>query len=222
VVNVSDNGDISDIHIKNQARFCLTLTYIICFFALTFKCQNVTLKMMENIENSVKPVVVQQEPLRTLVEWDAMARTFKKRDKEFFRTIFSLLILVVIILFFAQQFMLILAIIATAFLAYVLNTVPPEMVHHKITTQGVVTAEHAHPWKELKSFFFSEKHGEKILNVDTVAKFPGRLMLLFRNQDQGQMKDIMSKYLLFKEQAPVMWLDRASSWLSAKVPLEKS
>jgi hypothetical protein len=177
---------------------------------------------MEKTENEVKPVVVQQEPLRTLIEWDAMARTFKKRDKEFFRTIFSLLILVVIILFFAQQFMLILAIVATAFLAYVLNTVPPEMVHHKITTQGLVTAEHAHAWKELKSFFFSEKYGAKILNVDTVNKFPGRLMLLLGDQDQAQMKEIMSKYLLYKERAPVTWLDRASSWLSAKVPLERS
>lgn len=176
---------------------------------------------METNENEVKQVVVQQEPLKTLIEWDAPGRTFKKRDKEFFRTIFSLLILVVIILFFAQQFMLILAIVATAFLAYVLNTVPPEMVHHKITTQGVVTAEHTHTWKELKSFFFSEKYGAKILNVDTVNKFPGRLMLLLGSLDQAQVKDAMSKYLIYKEKAPVTWLDKATSWLSEKVPLER-
>ncbi len=176
---------------------------------------------MEKTENDVKPVVVQQEPLRTLVEWDAPARTFKARDKEFFRTIFSLLILVVIILFFAQQFMLILAIIATAFLAYVLNTVPPGMVHHKITTQGVVSAEHASQWKELKNFFFSEKYGQKILNIDTTSAFPGRLMLLLGDQDSENVKQILSKYLMYKEKAPVTWFDKATSWLSEKVPLEK-
>ena len=177
---------------------------------------------MEKTENPASSVVVQPEPLKTLLEWSSPARTFKARDKEFFRTIFSLLILVVVILFFAQQFMLILAIVATAFLAYVLNTVPPEVIPHKITTQGVVTAGHGYEWKQLKNFFFSEKWGAKILNVDTVNKFPGRLMLLLGTQDQNQTKEILSKYLLFKESAPITWLDRASSWLSAKVPLEKS
>ncbi len=177
---------------------------------------------MEKNEIQEKPIVVQPEPLKTLLEWSSLARSFKTRDREFFRTIFSLLILVVVILFFAQQFMLILAIVATAFLAYVLNTVPPEMISHKITTQGVATAGHCYDWKQLKSFFFSEKWGAKILNIDTVNKFPGRLMLLLGTIDQNQVKEILSKYLLYKEQASITWLDRASNWLSAKVPLEKN
>lgn len=176
---------------------------------------------MEQTKNQTQPVVVQPEPLRTLIEWDAPARPFKARDREFFRTIASLLILIVVILFFAQQFMLILAIIATAFLAYVLNTVPPEMVNHKITTQGVSAGDHSYDWKQLKGFFFSEKHGAKILNVDTVNKFPGRLMLLLGNQSEDAVKQILSKYLIFRESVPLTWLDRASSWLSQKVPLEK-
>ncbi len=184
-----------------------------------------------NIEE--KPIVIQPEQLRTLIEWDAPARPFKARDREFFRTIASLLILIAVILFFAQQFMLILAIIATAFLAYVLNTVPPGDVHHKITTQGITTqnapglglgvlasSTYSYEWKKLKSFFFSEKHGAKILNVDTVNKFPGRLMLLLGLQNQDEVKQIISKYLLYKEQAPISWLDKASSWLSQKIPLE--
>lgn len=177
---------------------------------------------MEKMEANAQPIVVQPEPLKTLLEWSSPARTFKARDKEFFRTIASLLILIVVILFFAQQFMLILAIVATAFLAYVLNTVPPDTISHKITTQGIVTAAHSHSWKELKNFFFSEKYGQKVLNIDTTAKFPGRLMLLLGSQDQNQIKEILSKYLLYKETPPITWLDRASAWLSEKVPLEKS
>jgi hypothetical protein len=176
---------------------------------------------MEKQENQPIQPPVQLEPLKTLLTWTSPARPFKKRDKEFFRTIASLLILVVIILFFAQQFMLILAVLATAFLAYVLNTVPPEMVEHQITTQGVVTAGHSYEWKNLKHFFFSKKHNSDILNVATKQNFPSLLMLLIEEKDKDQIKEMLTKYLLYKENITPNWLDQASAWLAEKIPLEK-
>ncbi len=176
--------------------------------------------MMEKQETQTSQPIVQPEPLKTLFSWESPARTFKKRDKEFFRTIASLLILVVLILFFAQQFMLILAILATAFVAYVLNTVPPEMVKHEITTQGVVTVGHNYEWKNLKYFYFSKKHSSTILNVGTKQNFPSLLMLLIEEKDKEKIKEMLSKYLLYKENVPPNWLDQASSWLSEKIPLE--
>lgn len=175
---------------------------------------------MEKQENPTVQAVVQAEPLRTLLAWESPARTFKKRDKEFFRTIASLLILVVLILFFAQQFMLILAILATTFLAYVLNTVPPDMIKHEITTQGVTTAGHSYEWKNLKHFYFSKKYNSTILNVATKQNFPSLLMLLINETDKENIKSILSKYLLFKEKVTPNWLDFASNWLSEKIPLE--
>jgi hypothetical protein len=175
---------------------------------------------MDKPENQPVQPPVQLEPLRTLLTWTSPARPFKKRDKEFFRTIASLLILVVIILFFAQQFMLILAVLATAFLAYVLNTVPPENVEHQITTQGVVTAGHNYEWKNLKHFFFSKKHNSDILNVATKQNFPSLLMLLIEEKDKDQIKEMLKKYLLFKENVAPNWLDTASNWLSDKIPME--
>lgn len=174
---------------------------------------------MEKQEEITKPIV-QQESLKTLFSWESPSRTFKKRDREFFRTIASLLILVVLILFFAQQFMLILAILSTAFLAYVLNTVPPETIKHEITTQGVVTAGHNYEWKNLKHFYFSQKYASTILNVGTKQNFPSLLMLLIDEKDKENVKQILSKYLMFKENVTLGWLDKASSWLSEKIPLE--
>ncbi|MFH1289766.1 MAG: hypothetical protein ABIH88_03565, partial [Patescibacteria group bacterium] len=61
--------------------------------------------------------------LKTLLSWKAPSRVFKRRDKDYFTTLGSIVFLVIIILFFLKEWFLILAIIAFAFVTYVLATV---------------------------------------------------------------------------------------------------
>lgn len=183
---------------------------------------NVKLIAMTDQKREVlKTIVVQQEPLKVLFTWTAPERVFKKRDPEFFRTIFTLLILIVIILLFAQMFILVLAIIATAFLAYALNTVPPQEVQHQITTQGIIIAGYTYEWKVMRGFFFTSKDDYVILNIDLLNKFPGRLLLIIQAKDKELITQILSHYISFQANMKETWLDQASRWLSEKVPLER-
>jgi len=157
-----------------------------------------------------------------LISWRSPSRPFKKREKEFFTTIGAIVFLLAVILVFIKEFLLIGAILALAFVAYVLATVPPEEVEHKITTHGLESAGHFYKWEELVSFWFWEKWGQPVLLVQTKLRFPGRLVLLIGGQDKEKIKDALLKYLNFKEKPEKNWMDDAAKWLAEKVPLEKS
>ena len=159
-------------------------------------------------------------PAKDLLEWEAPARPFKKRDREYFTTIGAIVFLLTIILFFLKEWLLIGAIIAFAFLAYVLASIPPEKVKHKITTRGIITAGKMHKWPTLSRFWFSEKWGSKILNIETLFAVPRHLTLLLGSQNQEKVKGIVEKYLV-EDRPPANFLDKAGNWLTKKFPLEE-
>ncbi len=156
-----------------------------------------------------------------LLTWRSPSRPFKKREKEFFTTIAAIVFLLAVILIFVKEFLLIGAIIALAFVAYVLATVPPEEVEHRITTKGIDSAGHFYKWEELIDFWFGDKWEQPLLLVRTKAKFPGRLIILTNGQENTKIQEVLSKYLVFKDKPEKNWMDDAAKWLSDKVPLEQ-
>jgi len=156
----------------------------------------------------------------TLLTWKSPSRPFKKREKEFFTTIGAIVFLLAVILVFIKEFLLIGAIIALAFVAYVLATVPPEEIEHKITTLGIDSAGHFYKWEELVNFWFGERWNQPILYITTKKAFPGRLVILTNGQNQEKIKTVLVKYLSFKEKPDKNWMDDAAKWLGEKVPLE--
>ena len=90
-----------------------------------------------------------RENQEILLLWSSPARLFKKRDKEYFTNIGAIVFLLVVILVFAREFVLIAAVLSIVFLVYVLSTVPPENVEHKITNLGIESAGHYYRWEEL-------------------------------------------------------------------------
>lgn len=155
-----------------------------------------------------------------LLSWKSPSRPFKKREKEFFTTIGAIVFLLAVILVFIKEFLLIAAIIALAFVAYVLATIPPEQVEHQITSKGLNSTGHFYKWEELIDFWFGDKWNQPILYVSTKSKFPGRLVILTNGQEPGKIKELLIKYLTFKEKPEKNWMDDAAKWLSEKVPLE--
>jgi hypothetical protein len=182
------------------------------------KTEPSTLKSETAINQPVQ--VVKPEPLRTLVEWKAPVRPFKKRDREYLTTIGAIVFLLGVILLFLQEWLLIAVIVALVFVAYILSTVSPEETEHKITNRGVITGGKTYRWEELVRFWFTEKWGQKILSLETVVRFPGRLTLLLGEANQEQIKKILSDYLPFEEPEKT-WADNASNWLSRQIPLGK-
>jgi len=155
---------------------------------------------------------------KKIMQWEAPIRPFKKRDKEYFSTIGAILFLLIVILFFIKEWLLIGVIISMAFLSYVLATVPPEKTVYKISTRGIVVGNKTYKWEDLNRFWFSEKWGSNILNLETKLPFPKHLSLVY-GKDKDRLKTVVEKYLLY-EKPQATFLDKASTWLQEKVPLE--
>ncbi|MBP9700655.1 hypothetical protein KBD71_05240 [Candidatus Woesebacteria bacterium] len=162
-----------------------------------------------------------QHQERILYEWVAASRPYKKRDREFYTTIGVIVFLLSLILFFAGQFLFIAVVISAAFVAYVLNTIPPEDVHNAITTFGIRSGQQLFYWEELGRFWFTQKYKTSMLHVETARAFPGVLVLLLTDATQEEvLKKVLVKYTVF-EKPKDTWVDKASLWLQEKFPLEK-
>ena len=158
---------------------------------------------------------------KSLLEWQSAARPFKKREREVFLTAGAIITLISVILLFVREFLLIAVLLSLYFVFWVLNTVAPEKVNHKITVKGIETSGKTYRWEELGRFWFTEKWGNRILNIETKKRFPRQIMVLLPEaKTNKEIKDVLSKYLEFEKPGP-NWLNGASEWLQKKVPLEK-
>ncbi|OGD64032.1 hypothetical protein A2160_04555 [Candidatus Beckwithbacteria bacterium RBG_13_42_9] len=172
--------------------------------------------------SSVSPaeVAIVRQPFKVLLEWEAFARPYKARNREYFTTIGAIVFLLAVILLFLKEWLLIGAIIAFAFLNYVLASVPPEKVNYKLTTRGVVVAGKTYFWSTLGRYWFSLKWGIPILHIEHWG-LPPQLLLLFDEKviNKDQLKEAINKYLIYEKPEKTV-IDKASEWLQKKVPLE--
>lgn len=156
--------------------------------------------------------------VKTLFEWESASRPFKRRDTKFFLNWGLIILLVAVILIFVQEFLLIGVLLAILFVTYVLGTIEPDKMDHKITNQGITTADRSYLWSELSDFWYTEKHGETVLNVGTKVRFPGRLLMLIPFIDRDKIKEILVEYVPFREIPPSSWMDQTVDWVMAKLP----
>jgi hypothetical protein len=164
------------------------------------------------------PGVPKPLPKKTIFAWEAPSRPFKTRDRRYYQTVILIVFLISLILFFAGQFLPIAVVISVGFLAYVLSSVPPHNVRLEINTYGVEIEDTLYYWEEMGRFWFDRRYDQEILTIE-VARFPGRLVLLFNPQKKEDLKTILAEVLL--EQKPEdNFYDQASKWLQEKLPLE--
>ncbi len=174
------------------------------------------------LKQEAQPVeVVPVKELKTLLTWKAPVRPFKQRTREFWTTAGSIAFLLAIILFFIREWVLIIVIIAVMFVYYVLSNVQPEEIEHSITNQGVRFAGRDYSWENLVQFWFSEKFGQKILNLQTRMVYPGQLQMLLGQAKEKEIEEILKKYLPQETPEPTV-LEKTTDWFSKKVPLETS
>lgn len=157
-----------------------------------------------------------------LLEWESLSRPFKPRTKEFYKTSAALVFLLSVILIFIGEFLLIGVIVALFFVMYVLSTVPPEKIKHRVTNLGIETGGNFHKWEEMREFWFDEKYGQKLLVVRMVLNFPTHLQILLGEVDEEKLKRAISENVPFKEKPERTFLDQASEWLGKKIPLERT
>lgn len=153
------------------------------------------------------------------ISWKSPSRLFKKRDKEFFRNIAAIVFFLLVILFIAREVPLMMAVLAIVFLVYVFSTVPPEEVEHTISNIGIESAGHLYKWETLSEFWFEEQWGQKMVVI--VPEIGTRLIMLLGDVGQERIKEILTRFIRYREEPKKTVIDNAASWLSKKVPLEK-
>lgn len=160
-----------------------------------------------------KPI---QEEL--VFQWQAPSRPFKKRKRQYFTTIATIVLLLCLILFFAGQILPVAVVIAVAFLSYIMATIPPQAVTNSITTFGIHNENDMYFWDEIGRFWFDKKHNDAILHLE-VDRFPFRLTLLLGDEKQDVLKEILSEVLI-NEKPPLTETEKLAAWLQKKVPLD--
>lgn len=165
-----------------------------------------------------EPVNEPPKEVKTLFSWESPSRPFKRRNARYFTNLGLIILVLAVILIFIQEFLLIGVLVALLFVAYVLGTVEPDKLEHKVTNQGITTAGRSYLWSELTDFWYTDKHDALILNVGTKVRFPARLPILVPFLDRDKIKDTLVKYLPFREVPPESWMDNTVDWFTSKLP----
>jgi len=160
---------------------------------------------------------VEQEVYLT---WTSPSRLFKKRDKEYFTNIGAIVFLLAVILIIAKEFVLVAAVFSIVFLVYVLSTVPPEDISHRITNLGIESGEHFYRWDSLKECWYEEKWGQTLIMIQPLMG--SRIIILLGKDMKVEVRELITKHIPFREQPEKSWIENASTWLSEKIPLEKT
>jgi hypothetical protein len=183
------------------------------------KKSTLTTQIYPRVEN--RTVLQKPEALKTLIEWKAPVRAFKKMGREYFTTLGAFAFFLSVVLLLVNDWLLVIVIVALMFVTYVMGTIPPGEVEHKITNRGAKVGEKTYEWPFLTRFWFTEKWGQKILNIETMLVFPQRLIFLLGSVSEEKMKKILSEYLPLEEPEKT-WVDKTSQRISRWIPLERT
>lgn len=157
---------------------------------------------------------------KTLIEWDAPERSFKKRDKDFWITVVAILILFSVVLVFIKEFFLIVSLVSILFLYYVLSTVPPAIVKNKITNRGIHFGDAKYGWDLLFRFWFKKNLDSEMVEFETNLRIPRQISLVISPSDKEKLKEILLKKLPLVESSP-NFVDKLTKWFGDRLPLEK-
>ena len=160
--------------------------------------------------------------LKTLLSWSAPGRPYKTRSKQFYMTALLIAFFIEIILFLFSQYMLMFVVASLVFVGFAFAYVPPKNFHYRISTEGLMIEDHFYIWHELYDFYFTKRQGVEVLNVRTKSIFPGILTISLGDVTREHAKDVLLRYLPFREYIKPTFLERSGDWLSRNFPLERA
>lgn len=178
--------------------------------------------LTQETESSSRPMSQEDHFIRTLLSWHAPGRPFKKRSKQFYLTAALIAFLIEIILFLFSQYMLMLVVLSLLFVSFAFAFVPPKNFHYRVSTEGIMLEDHFYIWRELYDFYFTKRNGIDILNVRTKSIFPGILTITLGGMSRDHVRDLLARYLPFREYVKPTFIEKSGDWLSRNFPLERS
>jgi hypothetical protein len=155
-------------------------------------------------------------PEKVLFNWEAPARPFKTRGREYWVSIISIAAVLGFIFFIIEGIMPVILIISLVFLFYVLSTVKPEDINYKLTNKGVKIEEKLTRWRNINRFWFGKRFDSSLLVLE-IFTLPGRLELVINENDRKTIEEKLSEYVEH-EQSPASGVEKAANWFSEKLP----
>ncbi len=165
---------------------------------------------------------VHDHNVRTLLSWSAPGRPFKVRTKQFYMTALLIALFIEIILFLFSQYMLMFVVGSLVFVSFAFAYVPPKNFHYKISTEGFMLEDHFYIWHELYDFYFIKRSGAETLCIRTKSIFPGVLTVTLGDISKDHAKDVLVRYLPYREYIKPTFMEKSGDWLVKNFPLEKA
>jgi hypothetical protein len=162
------------------------------------------------------------KPSKVITEWAAAERFFSTKSREFYRKMSIIIIFIALLLIIIKEFMLVIVLAVLFFVVYVFHTVPPRTVKHQITTNGVnYASETLYSWNELSGFFINKVDNTYVLNINTRAPIPGRLiMILSEEVNVHELSKIINEYISIIEVIEEEPLEKVRGLLSKTFKFE--
>ncbi len=165
---------------------------------------------------------MQENDVHTLLSWHAPGRPFRIRDSAYYINMLLILLPLEVIFFLFSQYMLMLLLVALAFLYYALSTVPPHDFRYKISTEGITVEDYFFLWQELYDFYFKRIDNTDYIIIRTKAYIPGELTISLGDIHREQVKIALLPYLPFREYVKPTSVEKMAEWLKKTFPLERS
>lgn len=171
----------------------------------------------ENKEQDNHPHAV-----KTILEWSAPGRPFRKRGRQYYLTSLLITLLVEIILFLFSQYLLMLVVLSFIFVAFTLASVAPSNFKYRISSEGITIQDHFFLWQELYDFYFKKREGVDVVHIRTHSFLPGELTLTLGDIDREHVKSALLPYLPYREFIKPTFMEKSGDWLAKNFPMEKT
>lgn len=162
-----------------------------------------------------------QNTVKTLLEWTAPGRPFRKRGRQYYLTGILIALLVEVILFLFSQYMLMLVVLSLVFVAFMLVSIPPHDFRYRISSEGITIEDHFFLWQELYDFYFKKREGIDVVHIRTHSFIPGELTLTLGSKTRDEIKSVLLSYLPYREVVKSSFMEKSGDWLAKNFPLEK-
>lgn len=148
------------------------------------------IKLQKQIEKIIEK---ERKELETIYEWDAPERVFSAKNKGWFSSIGIVALAFIALSAATNNFVLIFAIISLVLVLYTLYTIPPNNIKHQITNKGLYSTNHLYLWKNILTFWITERGGDKLMHLEYKGRasdtYYRRMVILI---GKGNLKTIVA------------------------------
>lgn len=135
-------------------------------------------KQITESKRKERIILEEGKDLNTIYEWKAPERSFDPKDRKWYIVVSGVALVFILAAILLQTYLLVVAILAILTVLFAMNTVVPPVFDYEITNKGIRMGEKMYIWKQIPSFWITERGKDVFLNFEVSGKGNERLMIL--------------------------------------------